>query len=96
MRAFAAPLLLDRFGGVQDEQAGGVDLGAALGNPVLDRLHVTEHAALGELPRLRARDHDLERALADADPAHAVLNAPGTEPVRPEPTSPLMPVISPA
>ena len=65
--------------GVEDHQARGVDPGARLGDPLLDDLARAERLAGLDLARHGALAHQIERALADADPAHRVVDAPGPE-----------------
>ena len=66
---------------VQDHQAGGVDLGAALGDPGLHDLRVPSGSPGAISPLGGAAAHELEGALADADPAHAVVDAARAEPL---------------
>src|SRR5439155_3004220 len=51
----------------------------ALRDPFLDRLPRRQRLARRDLPRRRPGAHHLESPLADADPAHAVMDAPRTE-----------------
>src|SRR5437016_10527362 len=48
---------------------------------MLNGLLVAKHVARRELARGRAAAHEIERALAHADPAHAVVDAPGAKPL---------------
>ena len=71
---------VDLVRGVERHQAAGLDLGVAVGDPVLDRLLVGERAAR-RLALERVRAHQLERALHLAEPAHHVVDAPRAEPL---------------
>src|SRR4051812_6511047 len=72
-------LAVDQPGGMQHEQPRGADLGSAIGNPVLDGLARTKHSTWRDLTSRGVAAEDIESALADANPPHAVMNAPGTE-----------------
>src|SRR5262249_58207385 len=73
-------LLLDRPGRVQHHQARVVDLRPALRHPLLHQLTRPQKIPGRQLTGDRTLAHDVEGALAYADPAHAVMNASGPEP----------------
>src|SRR5205085_8178676 len=72
--------LLDRPSRAQHHQARAVDLRAAFGDPLLHELARTEQVSWRELARRGALAKNFESALADADPAHAMVDAPRAEP----------------
>ncbi len=53
-------------------------LGRRVGDPVLDRLLLGQHRAVGEAAE-RALAHHVEGPLGLAQPAHAVVDSPGAE-----------------
>src|SRR3569832_351939 len=82
--SLAAPVLvsfvpIDEPRGAQDEEPRRLDLGARLGDEGLDELLAGERLVAVDLAAERALAHELEGALADADPAHAVVDAARTE-----------------
>src|SRR6266542_3303406 len=74
-------LVVDLPGRVQHHEARRVDLGAALRDPLLHDLLGAERLARRQLAGDGVAAHDAEGALADPDPAHAVVDAPGPEPL---------------
>ena len=72
---------VDAPGGVQHQQPRGVDLRPALGDPLLDDCLEPQRPAGRQLAGDGALAQQVEGALADADPAHAVVDAPGPEPL---------------
>ena len=67
--------LVDPPTGVVHEQSSGVDLRAALGDPVLDGLLGAKELTRCRLARRGATAHQIEAPLRDSDPAHAVMDA---------------------
>src|SRR3954454_11002775 len=65
---------------VQRHQARRLHLRGGVGDPVLDRLLVGERAA-ARLAVERALAEHVERPLREPEPAHAVVDAPGPEPL---------------
>ncbi len=65
--------------GVEDHQARRVDLGACLGDEVLDHLLGAERLSGRDFARGCAGAHEVEGALGDADPAHRVMDPAGAE-----------------
>src|SRR5690606_19592976 len=65
----------------QHHQPRGVDLGAALGDPVVDRLLVGQEGAGRDAAAHGVAAHHIQGALADNDPAHTVVDAPRPQPL---------------
>jgi len=71
---------LDLPRGVERHEPRGLYLRRALGHPLLDDLARGQGLSVGRDDALRrARAQKVERAVADADPAHAVVYAPRTQ-----------------
>ena len=79
-RAFGVGFV-DFDGGVEHDEAGGVDFEPRLGDPFEDDAVLVELLAERFLVRVvDAREHPLEGALGGADGAHRVVDAAGAEP----------------
>ena len=79
-RAAIGALAVDAPGGVEHQEARGVDLGAALGHPALDGPLQAQRLPRRQLSPGGPVTHEVEGALADADPPHAVVDAARTQP----------------
>ena len=80
MRAALEPSLVDAPGGVERHQAGGLHLGRGVGDPRLHGLGVAQQAVL-DGPVERALAHRVVGAARHAEPAHAVVDPAGHEPL---------------
>src|SRR5262249_30328290 len=65
---------------VQYQKSGGVNGSSRLSDPVLNGLPAAEAFSGGKLARCSPAAHHLQRAPADPDPAHRVLDPAWTEP----------------
>ena len=76
--------LVELARGVEREQPARLDLGRRVGDPVLDGLLLGERGA-ADLALERVGAHQLERPLHLAEPAHDVVDPPGSEPLLRDP-----------
>src|SRR5262245_233790 len=71
---------VDAPAGMQHHQAGSVDFGPALGDPGVNGLTVAQRVARCQLALRRALTQQIKGPFANANPAHAVVKTPRTEP----------------
>ena len=72
--------IFDHPGCMKHHQACSLDIRRAFGYPGLDNLLVGQFAVRGDYSVPGPGNHKVEGAVADADPAHTMMDAAGAEP----------------